>query len=75
VEGTSPSPSATFEETLEELRGYDMHPSMFAPSGRILQVEYAMEVSQAGAIVPFNVNAGRYSFPVRAVRGRRKIGG
>jgi len=26
------------------MKGYDAHPSMFAPSGRIPQVEYAREV-------------------------------
>jgi hypothetical protein len=32
------------EGSLEDMRGYDAHPSMFAPSGRIPQVEYAREV-------------------------------
>jgi len=36
------------EGSLEDMRGYDAHPSMFAPSGRIPQVEYAREVWREG---------------------------
>lgn len=48
---TSPSPIHTHPHPHTDMRGYDAHPSMFAPSGRIPQVEYAREVSKWCGVV------------------------
>lgn len=52
------SPIDPLPNFITDMRGYDAHPSMFAPSGRIPQIEYAREVRRLIVYVCVGVGVG-----------------